>query len=110
MGRRQAWRNPQRSTVVCQWQFVEVFDAFIVGERTSLMSLPLSSEMSLSRRSLSASMPTDSRTSCYGVSRDRTEFANMLTLMSLAEGEVLPPRPRSRYAARCFILMGCEVV
>jgi hypothetical protein len=31
MGRRQAWRNPQRSTVVCQWQFVEVFDAFNCG-------------------------------------------------------------------------------
>lgn len=30
--------------------------------RTSLMSLPSSSERSLSRRSLSASMPTDSRT------------------------------------------------
>jgi hypothetical protein len=32
------------------------------------------------------------------------ELKNMLTLMSLAEGEVLPPRPRRRYAARCFIL------
>jgi hypothetical protein len=60
---------------------------------TSLMSLPSSSEMSLSRRSLSASMPTDSRTS----------------LMSEALGEVFPPRPRRRYAARCFILMcGCR--
>lgn len=27
-----------------------------------------------------------------------------LTLTSAAEGEVLPPRPRRRYAARCFIL------
>jgi hypothetical protein len=31
-------------------------------------------------------------------------LVTLLTLMSLAEGEVLPPRPRRRYAARCFIL------
>ena len=51
---------------------------------TSLMSLPSSSERSFSRRSSSASMPTDSRT----------------PLMSFALGLVLPPRPRRRYAAR----------
>lgn len=56
---------------------------------TSLMSLPSSSEMSLSRRSWSASIPTDSRTA----------------LTSSADGEALPPRPRRRYAARCFILI-----
>ena len=49
-------------------------------ERTSLMSLPSSSERSFSRRSLSASMPTDSRTA----------------FTSAAEGEVFPPRPRRR--------------
>ena len=55
---------------------------------TSLMSLPSSSLISAVRRSSSASMPTEERTS----------------LMSLAEGEVLPARPRRRYAAKCFIL------
>lgn len=65
----------------------------IVGDRhTSLMSLPSSSERSFSRRSSSASIPTESRTD----------------LMSSAEGEELPPRPRRRYAARCFILYVCE--
>ena len=48
--------------------------------RTSLMSLPSSSEMSLVRRSASASMPTDSRTA----------------LMSEAEGLALPPSWRRR--------------
>lgn len=57
---------------------------------TSLISLPSSSEMSLSRRSSSASMPTDSRT----------------LFTSAADGEVFPPSPRRRYAARCFILDG----
>lgn len=27
--------------------------------------------------------------------------------MSLAEGEVLPPSPRRRYAAKCFMVMVC---
>lgn len=44
--------------------------------------------MSWERRSESASMPTDSRTA----------------LTSAADGEVLPPTVRRRYAARCFIL------
>lgn len=48
--------------------------------RTSLISLPLSSERSVFSRSSSASMPTDSSTA----------------LISLADGEVLPPRPRRR--------------
>lgn len=58
--------------------------------RTSLMSLPSSSLMSWLRRSSSASMPTAERTS----------------LTSAADGEALPPRPRRRYAAKCFILAG----
>jgi len=61
--------------------------------RTSSMLLPSSSEMSFSRRSSSASMPTDSRTA----------------LTSLAEGEVLPPSPRRRNAAKCFILIAVDV-
>jgi hypothetical protein len=28
-------------------------------------------------------------------------------LISFADGEVLPPRVRRRYAARCFIVDGC---
>ena len=50
----------------------------------ALTSLPSSSEMSFSRRSSSASMPTALRT----------------FLMSAAEGEALPPIWRRRYAAR----------
>ena len=53
------------------------------------MSFPLSSEINLSKRSLSASIPTEERTAS----------------MSEALGEVLPPRPRRRYAARCFIVI-----
>lgn len=52
------------------------------------MSLPSSSLRRELRRSSSASMPTELRT----------------VLMSSAEGEVLPARPRRRKAARYFIL------
>lgn len=56
---------------------------------TSCKSLPSSSLINLSNRSSSASIPTDERT----------------FLTSLAEGDVLPPSPRRRYAARCFIFL-----
>jgi hypothetical protein len=55
---------------------------------TVLISLPLSSERRVDRRSSSASIPTELRTA----------------LISLAEGDELPPSWRRRYAARCFIL------
>merc|ERR1711977_756619 len=60
----------------------------------SWMSLPLSSEIRVERRSSSASIPTDSRTA----------------LTSDSDGEVLPPMVRGRYAARCFILRDLVVV
>ena len=66
----------------------------VTVQPTSLMSLPLSSEISLSRRSSSASMPTDSRT----------------LVTSDFEGLSLPARPRRRYAARCFILVCCSAL
>lgn len=64
----------------------------VCAHHTSPRSLPSSSEISLSKRSSSASMPTDERT----------------PLTSLAEGEVFPPRPSRRYAARCFIYNLCQ--
>ena len=79
--RRRAWRNPRRSAVdgVSNAFAMESlrFGGFI---RTSWMFLPSSSEMSLSRRSPSASTPTEERTD----------------LMSSAEGCSLPARLRRR--------------
>ena len=62
--------------------FQSVLEGDMQGPRqlTVLMSLPFSSEISLSRRSSSASMPTAERT----------------FLTSLAEGEPFPPIWRSR--------------
>ena len=56
---------------------------------TCCKSLPFSSAINVSRRSSSASIPTEART----------------PLTSSADGEVLPPRVRRRYAARCFMVI-----
>ncbi len=77
-GQRPAWSCPRRSAAAST---VSSLPCTHILPRsgpapTWLMSLPFSSARSFFRRSSSASMPTDSRT----------------PLMSLAEGEVLPPR------------------
>ena len=86
-GQTLASQSLQRSAVTSVRSFY--YNAKTGWRCTSCKSFPFSSEINESRRSSSASIPTDERT----------------PLMSSAEGEVLPPRPKRRYAARCFILI-----
>ena len=88
MVRTQVWWIPQISTAEKLSVHVLLRSKATQLIFTSCKSLPLSSLSNFSKRSSSASIPTDSKT----------------PLISSADGEVLPPKPRSRYAARCFML------
>jgi len=77
MERMRVWWILQRSTIkVLAWFYEQSLQVV----RTSLISLPFNSSRSLDRRSSSASIPTEERTS----------------LISDSEGELLPARPRRR--------------